>query len=282
MTKQAPAGNATGINPVTTVTATFSEPVQPATISFDLKDASGNAVAASVSYNSGTNTVTLTPNAALAPSTTYTATLSGAQDLAGNTMSPITWSFATSSPDTTPPTVTSQTPAANATGINPVTTVTATFSEPRALTGDHLVHPQGRLGQRRRCQCQLQQWHQHGDADSQRGADRARRTPPRSAAQDLAGNTMAPVSWSFTTASQAASVNLFGNATPTNASANDPSAVELGVKFEIEPGRLHHWHPLLQGQRQHGDARWRTCGPHRGRCWQRRRSRRRQAPAGSR
>jgi len=68
----------------------------------------------------------LTPNTALAASTTYTATVSGAVDLAGDVMtSPVSWSFTTD----TPPTVMSTTPAANSTGVALASTVTATFSE---------------------------------------------------------------------------------------------------------------------------------------------------------
>ena len=49
-----------------------------------------------MSYDDSTHTATLTPSAALAVSTTYTATVSGAADLAGNTMAaPVIWSFTT-------------------------------------------------------------------------------------------------------------------------------------------------------------------------------------------
>ena len=66
--------------------------------SFVLRDAGGNAVAASVSASG--STATLQPNATLAPSTTYTATLlggsSGIKDLAGNALaSNYNWSFTT-------------------------------------------------------------------------------------------------------------------------------------------------------------------------------------------
>jgi hypothetical protein len=92
-----PTAGATGVALGSTVTATFSEAVQPGTISFVLQDPSGNTVAASLAYNAATNTVTLTPDAPLAASTTYTATVSGAVDLAGTAMtSPISWSFTTS------------------------------------------------------------------------------------------------------------------------------------------------------------------------------------------
>ena len=66
-------------------------------------------MAATVTYNSSNYTVTLTPSAALAYNTTYTATVSGAKDNAGDPMSgPFSWSFTT---DPAAPKVTSETPA---------------------------------------------------------------------------------------------------------------------------------------------------------------------------
>ena len=88
-----PAAGATGVAVTTTVEATFSEPVQESTITMTLT--AGSGVAASKSYDSGTRTITLTPNANLAPSTTYTVNVSGAQDSADNEMDPVTWTFTT-------------------------------------------------------------------------------------------------------------------------------------------------------------------------------------------
>jgi methionine-rich copper-binding protein CopC len=97
VTTQAPAANAIGVSVATTVTAAFNKQIQPNTLSFVLRDAANNAVPATVTYNSTTLVATLTPNAALVNNTTYTATVSGAKDLAGNAMSaPVTWSFTTS------------------------------------------------------------------------------------------------------------------------------------------------------------------------------------------
>jgi len=91
-----PAPGATAVPVTTTVTATFTESVQANTISFVLKDAAGNTVTSSVSYNDAAWTATLTPSASLTTSTTYTATVSGVTDAAGNTMtSPVSWSFTT-------------------------------------------------------------------------------------------------------------------------------------------------------------------------------------------
>ena len=93
---ESPAPNATGVGSNTAVTATFSESINPATLSFVLKDSGNNVVPSTVTYADSTHTATLTPTAALSTSSTYTATVSGAQDAAGNTMTaPVTWTFTT-------------------------------------------------------------------------------------------------------------------------------------------------------------------------------------------
>jgi len=78
------------------ITATFDEPVQPGTISFVLTDSGSNVISSTVSYDSGTLTATLTPTVTLAGFMTYTATVSGAEDLSNNAMvAPLAWSFTT-------------------------------------------------------------------------------------------------------------------------------------------------------------------------------------------
>src|SRR4051812_49418155 len=98
LTGRSPASNATGVDSTSKATATFSEAVQQSTIKFELKAPDGTAVPANMTYDSATRTATLAPSAPLASSTTYTAAVSGAQDAAGNTMSPVTWSFTTAAP----------------------------------------------------------------------------------------------------------------------------------------------------------------------------------------
>jgi hypothetical protein len=84
-------------NPVTVApTATFSQTVLPSTVSFTLKDSSGNTATGSVSFNSANTTATFTPSSRLAANTTYTATVSGAQNIFGTPMSsPYSWTFTT-------------------------------------------------------------------------------------------------------------------------------------------------------------------------------------------
>jgi len=95
VTSTAPEADATDVAVGTTVSATFNEPMDAATIttsSFTLDGVSG-----SVAYDSGTDTATFTPGADLEEGTTYTATLSTAvTDAAGNPLaSAYSWSFAT-------------------------------------------------------------------------------------------------------------------------------------------------------------------------------------------
>jgi len=90
-----PVADATDVPVTTTVTATFSEAMDAATIttgSFSLGGFPG-----SISYNAGTYTATFTPTIGLAYDTTYTASLSTAiTDTAGNHLaSTYSWSFTT-------------------------------------------------------------------------------------------------------------------------------------------------------------------------------------------
>ena len=104
VTNRTPASGATGVAPTATVTATFSEAMSAATITpttFELRDAANALVPATVSYNAGANTATLTPSSTLVASTLYTATVkggaSGVKDAAGNALvADAIWSFTTS------------------------------------------------------------------------------------------------------------------------------------------------------------------------------------------
>ena len=79
VTSTTPVSGATGVAQSAVVTATFSGAMDPTTItssSFTLAaKGTGAAVAASVAYDAGTNTATLTPNAALGAGMTYTASI---------------------------------------------------------------------------------------------------------------------------------------------------------------------------------------------------------------
>ncbi len=102
LTARSPGPGATGVSTLSRVTATFSEPVQPATVSFQLRDASNQLVAGSTTVDPTNMVATFIPSASLASGALYTATVSGAKDEQGNTMSPASWSFTTGGPAACP------------------------------------------------------------------------------------------------------------------------------------------------------------------------------------
>ena len=96
-----PADGGTGFGVGSAVTATFDEAMNPASITtstFELRDASNALVPATVSYDAATGRASLTPSAALAFDSAYTATVrggaTGVKDLAGNALGANrVWSF---------------------------------------------------------------------------------------------------------------------------------------------------------------------------------------------
>ena len=242
LTDRQPASGATGVAASTDVTATFSEPVTSSSITMALRDSNDTPVSGTKAYDAGTRRATFTPSSALKDSETYTATVSGATDLAGNTMDSVSWSFTTASAppaDTTPPTITARTPAPGATGVPTSTTVTATFDE--AVQSDTinmtLSAPGGSVS---------------GDVVYDSASRKATFTANAaltasttytvsvSGVKDLAGNTMSAVSWTFTTAaaSSACPCTIWpSSATPAVAEDPDAAGVEIGVKFRTtQPG----------------------------------------------
>jgi hypothetical protein len=109
----APGNTATNVALNATVNATFTQAMDPLTITsgtFELTGPGGIAVAATVSYDAINYIATLTPTAALTASTTYNATVTnGATNLAGiplgSTGAPDPWSFTTGAAVVPPPVV---------------------------------------------------------------------------------------------------------------------------------------------------------------------------------
>jgi len=125
-----PANLATGVSVGANITATFSEDMDPATIiaaNFSLMQGA-TSIPGAVSYIG--SVAIFNPTAALANDTVYTATIdTGVTDLAGNALAANkVWSF-TTAVETTPPTVSSTSPADDAVGVAIGSDITATFSE---------------------------------------------------------------------------------------------------------------------------------------------------------
>jgi Domain of unknown function (DUF4082)/Bacterial Ig-like domain/Purple acid Phosphatase, N-terminal domain len=103
VTGVSPAAGSAGAPAGSTVSATFTEDVQPGSLGFALRTAAGADVAVTQTYSAASKTATWTPTAALALSTQYTATVTAARDSTGNAMTvPATWSFTTAGPSTCP------------------------------------------------------------------------------------------------------------------------------------------------------------------------------------
>ena len=132
VTAVSPASGNTGVVVTSTVTATFSEAMNSGTITgstFSLTPQGGSAVPATVTYNAGSLTATLTPTSPLAYNTIYTATITTGVLSALGTALPAnyTWSFTTATAP--PPAVTAVTPLNLSTNAAITTTVTATFNQ---------------------------------------------------------------------------------------------------------------------------------------------------------
>ncbi len=126
-----PISGAVDVPLTSQVGITFSEAMNPATISTSTILVNNGAVTGTVALDASGKVATFTPSANLSSFTNYTLTVTnGVKDAAGNAMtSSYTSTFRTISADTTPPTVTVISPIAGATGVDSGSAITATFSE---------------------------------------------------------------------------------------------------------------------------------------------------------
>ena len=127
-----PPNASTTVCPNSVVTATFSQPMNVATLNpatFTVTP----GVSGTFTHNSSNTVFTFTPSSPLAAGTLYSATLTtGARDLFGNALATnFVWTFTTAANGCNPPpTVLSVTPPNASTTVCPNSVVTATFSEP--------------------------------------------------------------------------------------------------------------------------------------------------------
>ena len=135
VTSTIPANLATGVPINQAITATFSEAMNPATLtssSYKLQGPGGVAVPGAVTYAAIGNTATFTPAADLDPNALFTATITTvATDLTGNALAMnYVWSFTTgTTADTENPEVVSTVPANAATNVPINQAVSAAFSK---------------------------------------------------------------------------------------------------------------------------------------------------------
>ena len=207
VTARSPAINATAVSQTANVTATFSEPVQGVgTASFTLKNVAGTSVAATATatYNATTRVATLDPTTSLAPDTKYTATLTGSstaiRDMAGNTLTSTSWTFLTGPR----PVVTTRTPASGATGVSRTTNVAATFSEGVQGVSTTTVRMRSAAGTAVTATVTYNATTRIATLDPSATLAASTKytttlTGSSTGIRDLAGDSLATTSWSFTT-----------------------------------------------------------------------------------
>jgi hypothetical protein len=144
-----PINAATGIPLDKIITVTFNEKMNPLTItgeSFTIEVMAKGAMTVTGAVTYTDSTASFTPSSVFAPNTTYTATVkSSVKDLNGNALqADYVWTFSTGA--TLAPTVISNEPLNNATGVALNAMVTATFSvpmDPLTLTSTTFTLTQG-------------------------------------------------------------------------------------------------------------------------------------------
>jgi hypothetical protein len=238
-----------------------------------LRNSSNTLITATVSYNTGTKTATLTPSAALANSNVYTITIkggaSGVKDLAGNAFpSDDNWSFTTVAGDITPPTVSSVAPVNATTGVSVNATIIANFSESvnssTVTSGTFQLRDAANiLISASVSTAGSQITLTPSSALTASTSYTATITGGASGVKDLSGNALLNnYSWSFTTAASGGvtTYTIFQSTdTPVVPLAQDGQGIELGMRFRATQNGF------INGIRYYKGAG--TTGTHIGSLW---------------
>jgi uncharacterized protein DUF4082/Big-like domain-containing protein len=253
VTSREPANGDADVSTLTNVRANFNKEMDPATVNestVELLAPSNAPVPATVSYSAINRSVTLNPTEPLTPGTTYTARVRGgdtdprAKDLDGIALAAdVTWTFTTG----IAPQVLSTTPAGGATDVLTGAALRATFSKELwilSLLDTGAVQLQDSAGNQishdvsvtccdapttvvivpRRMLQPLQTY----KVTFKGGPDEPHVT-------DLAGTPMdSDYTWSFTTSTEPPPMAVFAPDDRPLSSSDDPSAVEIGLKFRSD------------------------------------------------
>ncbi|MBJ6749003.1 Ig-like domain-containing protein [Geomonas anaerohicana] len=131
VTSTFPASSATDVPLAADVSITFSEVMDPVSITTSSIRVNNGAVSGTVSLDSSGKVATFHPGAGFSSDTPYTVTVStSVRDSAGNALAmDYTFSFRTLKFDNIAPTVTAASPLSGATNVSVATTISVTFSE---------------------------------------------------------------------------------------------------------------------------------------------------------
>lgn len=237
VTYMTPATGAAGVAIDSSVTVTFSEAIDPASINQQTFTVSG--VQGVVTYEPTSKTAMFT-HPPMSTNSTYTVTITkGVKDQAGNSMgSAYTWTFVTSSStDTVAPAVISVAPMALNVPVN--SAITAAFSEPMDISTVNSAFTVRET---------ITAASVAGSTEYIGGAvtftpsvvlkgNTAYTANIATTASDLAGNRLSATnsSWSFTTSSlrdEIAPKVIVGSEIPANASTNAPVTSPISIMFD--------------------------------------------------
>jgi len=150
VTTATPVNGAIGVSATAPIAFTFSNAMDPATVTTATITVQHGGTAVPGTVSSTGNVATFTPSVPLTAGTAYTVTVgTGTADLAGNSLATAyvgTFTTAGTAPVIVSPTITSTTPANGATLVAVTTTVTATFStamDPATITTSTFILMQG-------------------------------------------------------------------------------------------------------------------------------------------
>ena len=231
-----PVDGATDVPVGDPVVATFSEPIDPGSVTdltFTLSGAGGESGPTVATRTVSGSTVTLTPQDQLAADTLYTASVAGVADLNGNPLSgTVSWTFRTIAGDFSGPVIVTRSPEAGLTDASVEAAVVVVFNEPidaatvTAATFS-LTGPGGAVV----------------PATRSSTSDSATLTPTEplqvaatysvtvSGVKDIAGNTMAADPWTFTTSADDTLSPKVTDRAPANGATNAPTEVQVVATF---------------------------------------------------
>ena len=148
-----PADNSTNVAVGANLVLTFSESVKAGTGNVVIHNAADGSIVATIAITDASqvsfsgSTLTINPTSDLAPGTHYYVTMASGvvQDLAGNAYAGLSaatdFDFTTVPPDTTPPTLSTTSPADNSTNVAVGANLVLTFSESvKAGSGNLVIH----------------------------------------------------------------------------------------------------------------------------------------------
>ncbi|HLL04944.1 MAG TPA: Ig-like domain-containing protein [Myxococcaceae bacterium] len=234
VTQVSPAPGSSQVATSTQLVVTFSEPMNVGTVQVSTAPQTNLSAR---TWSNGDSQLTLQPGELLAQNTTYSLFVDG-RDKAGNLLSGTkAYSFTTTgpAPDTTSPTVLSNTPSASAIGVARNASITVVFSEPMdkasAQTAFAITSPTGFKAGLFTWNTSQTEMTFNPDTDFPYGAEISWEVS--TAAEDLAGNTLRSAATGTFRVIRVNTVTIDFDP-PTSGSASSPDYWRQSLQYNLE------------------------------------------------